>query len=173
MTVQPRAAELEVAFLAVHGDAGPVARALMDAGQGVEQRGLAAVGIARDADDQAASGQAVEAEGQPVSQAQPMSAARPPPATDRAISLPSATRAAPTATTRPRPRRCTYGETATRMQPEAEQPVAQVARPGDAGDARVPAGRQLAPGWMPAFGGRRLVSTLMSGQHRVLRTIRI
>ena len=47
------ALQVKARLLALHGDAGPVAHILVGAGEGVEQRGLAAVGVARQGDGDA------------------------------------------------------------------------------------------------------------------------
>ena len=47
------ALQVKARLLALHGDAGPVAHVLVGAGEGVEQRGLAAVGVARQGDGDA------------------------------------------------------------------------------------------------------------------------
>ena len=47
------ALQVKMGLLALHGDAGPVAHILVGAGEGVEQRGLAAVGVARQSDGDA------------------------------------------------------------------------------------------------------------------------
>ena len=53
-------AQLQLALLRLDGDAGVVADALVHAGQGVEQRGLAGVGVADECDGGSANGDHVK-----------------------------------------------------------------------------------------------------------------